>query len=366
MLKPLRVYTDKSHGNEKDWVNHLVHPIRAFWGDGTEDWPQWEQDFLFYKNYFEITSDICKSEIGFLPLTLNYYIKNNHLAKVDKLAGDLEKNGQKLIVWIDGDHSVRYNNSNCIFIRYFGQKSQNKMNEIIQPGDMKTDLLNEFFQGEFQTKEKSEKPIIGFDGIANYPKAKLATLILKNSIQYLSYSILKTAVASDPVIPFLIKRKEILSKISENSAIETNFTIRKSFAPGTIGGNNNAKVDFANNIINSDYTFCLRGAANYSLRFYETLCLGRIPMFINTDCILPFEKDIDWRSICLWVDENEIDYINEKILDFHHSMNKDQFKEKQIYCREIWKKYCTNEGFIFHFYESLIESNLIKNVGALA
>ena len=52
-MKKIRVYTE-NHAPENFWLNHLVHPVRAFWGDGTDDWPKWEKDFLYYKNYFEI------------------------------------------------------------------------------------------------------------------------------------------------------------------------------------------------------------------------------------------------------------------------------------------------------------------------
>ena len=351
-MKKNRIYTE-NHASEKYWLNYLVHPVRAFWGDGTEDWPKWEKDFLFYKDYFEITFDINESDIGFLPLTLNYYIKNNLLSQVDELAKILEKNNKKLIVWIDGDHSVRYKNSNCIFVRYFGQKSENNQNEFIQPGDMKDDLLNEFLQGELQVRDKSDKPIIGFDGIANYPPLKLAGTILKNSVHNLFHSILKTQFSPDPVIPYLIKRKEVLKKLSDQSEIITNFTIRDSFATGTIGENKTARLEYVNNIINSDYTLCYRGAANYSLRLYETLCLGRIPLFIDTDCVLPFENEIPWKDICLWVEESELNHIDEKITDYHGSMNGVQFKEKQSQCRHIWEQYCTKEGFINHFHQFL-------------
>ena len=51
-MKKIRVYTE-NHAPERFWLNHLVHPVRAFWGDGTDDWPKWEKDFLFYKDYFE-------------------------------------------------------------------------------------------------------------------------------------------------------------------------------------------------------------------------------------------------------------------------------------------------------------------------
>jgi len=51
-MKKIRVYTE-NHASEKYWLNHLVHPVRAFWGDGTDDWPKWEKDCRqIWKQYF--------------------------------------------------------------------------------------------------------------------------------------------------------------------------------------------------------------------------------------------------------------------------------------------------------------------------
>ena len=55
MIKQIRVFTEKNHGDTKDWRNHLIHPIRAYWGDGTVDWKKWEKDFDFYKKHFVLT-----------------------------------------------------------------------------------------------------------------------------------------------------------------------------------------------------------------------------------------------------------------------------------------------------------------------
>ena len=88
----------------------------------------------------------------------------------------------------------------------------------------------------------------------------------------------------------------------------------------------------------------MRGGGNYSLRLYETLCLGRIPLFINTDCVLPFENNIDWKELCLWVDENDLDRIGEIVLDFHSSISKKSLRisnymqekcGKNIYLRKV-------------------------------
>ena len=152
--KPLRIYTETNHAPELEWVNHLVHPVRAYWGDGTAEWPKWKKDFQFFKTYFQLTDDINEAAVGFLPMTINYYIKNHKLEKVSELANKMERLHKPLYVWLDGDHDVRYNHSNCIFIKYFGNSAKSIPNELIQPGDVKHDLLQQYFSGNLQIRKK--------------------------------------------------------------------------------------------------------------------------------------------------------------------------------------------------------------------
>ena len=272
------------------------------------------------------------------------------------MADLMEKNNQFLYVWVDGDLSINYHHPNCVFVKYFGNSTIQVKNEIIQPGDMKKDLLHEHYGGHFQKRQKSDVPVIGFDGIANYPKPKLIVTIIKNLLQYASYKLLDAKIKPEPIFPFLLKRKKILAQLIESNKIKTNFEIRSSFAPGTLGKDDQARKEFITNIINSDYTFCFRGGANYSLRFYEALCLGRIPMFINTNCVLPFEDEIDWKNIIIWINSDELDFMVEKIFDFHRSMTNSQFIDKQQYCRELWVKYLSRRGFIKHFHDNIKQS----------
>ena len=44
---------------------------------------------LFYKDNFILTDNAEESDVGFLPMTLNYYIKYNQLYEVDKIADHL-------------------------------------------------------------------------------------------------------------------------------------------------------------------------------------------------------------------------------------------------------------------------------------
>ena len=63
--------------------------------------------------------------------------------------------------------------------------------------------------------------------------------------------ILRSPFEGDTVIPFLLKRKRLLEQLQRIDNITANFTIRNSFALGTIGGQEIARLEFINNILNS-------------------------------------------------------------------------------------------------------------------
>ena len=356
----IKIYTEKNHSLKKDWLKYLIHPIKAYWGDGTLEWSRHKESFKFHKLYFTITEDIKKADVAFLPLTLNYYIKNKVLFKVTKFIDRAKRYNLKSYIWIDGDNQIRFMNdrNDCVFIKYFSYRSKFLMNELIRPGDLKNDLLEIYFKGKLKTKKKSKVPIVGFDGLATYPNVRLINIIIKNIISKLSYNFRLTKIEPDHIFPYLLKRNKILKYLRKSVLIDTNFKIRSIFAEGTLGRKSNSRSEFLNNIISSDYTLCYRGAANYSLRFYEALCLGRIPLLINTDCKLPFEKKINWKEVCLIVEEREIKYIPELILNFHNSHTNEQFIEKQFYCREIWVKNLSTVSFYKNLYKEIENTSI--------
>ena len=73
------------------------------------------------------------------------------------------------------------------------------------------------------------------------------------------------------------------------------------------------RQEYLHNMIDSDYMLVIRGAGNASFRLFETLCSGRIPVLVDTDCVLPYEEQVDWKQYCVWVDQTELPYIAEKV-----------------------------------------------------
>jgi hypothetical protein len=110
------------------------------------------------------------------------------------------------------------------------------------------------------------------------------------------------------------------------------------------------RLEFIKNILDSDYTVCLRGGGNFSVRFYEALSLGRIPIFINTDCILPYDNILDYRRYCVWIEPDEIPYIAEKVVDFHNNLSNKDFRDLQVECRNLWVNWLSRQGFYRNFH----------------
>ena len=140
--------------------------------------------------------------------------------------------------------------------------------------------------------------------------------------------------------------------ISAHPGIDADFIIRDKYTPtlsndrSTLQSGTDIERIFYSNIYETDYTLCLRGYGNWSYRLYETLACGRMPVFIDTDCVLPSVPNVDWKEYCVWIDKSELQYIGEKILHFHSSMSSADFVDRQRGCRELWEKHLTLDGFM--------------------
>jgi hypothetical protein len=185
-------------------------------------------------------------------------------------------------------------------------------------------------------REKSPKPVVAFRGYVGNPLLRTAFRILG-----------KKEKAGG-----LTLRNTLLKKLSSDGRIVTIFEKQNHFSGGIKGITNSdrdtaekVKNEYIRNILSADYTLCVRGAGNFSYRFYEVLAAGRIPLFINTNCVLPFEGEINWRNHCLWVEGGEIDTISDRLVEFHSKNTDDQFVEMQKNNRKLWEDYLSPLGF---------------------
>ncbi|MBT8375892.1 MAG: glycosyltransferase family 47 protein, partial [Bacteroidia bacterium] len=164
-----------------------------------------------------------------------------------------------------------------------------------------------------------------------------------------------------PFFPSSIIRYKYLSKFIKSNVIHTDFILRESYRAGanTEEYKRKSTKEFYTNIEQNSYTLCIRGAGNFSVRFYETLAVGRIPVLIDTDCPLPLNDSIDWNVHCLILKDSDIQSIEQKLLYFHNSFNHEEFDGLQKSNRLLWENKLTRHGY-FKIVHDLFLNNILK------
>jgi hypothetical protein len=145
------------------------------------------------------------------------------------------------------------------------------------------------------------------------------------------------------------ERLYIVEELSKNKNIEVNAIKRLSYFNQRQQQTRPLwKNEFIDNLEKNLFNICNRGCGNFSMRFYETLCAGRIPILVDSNIELPFKNDIDWNeTIILAKSKEELSRKVVRVFD-----NKDVIK-MQKNCKKIWNEYFTEESFIKNMHKML-------------
>lgn len=215
---------------------------------------------------------------------------------------DIEENlkiiNEDIIIVVDDYEGKLINTTNKIILRTSLLKSKKQKNEYPMP----------FVWRSYNFHEpliKTEKPKVGFCGSIKPHKF----------------------------------RKRFLELMENDDRLDCDF-IKKPKYNGT------QTNEFVKCIQNNHFTFCNRGAGNFSMRFYEVLSCGRIPVLINTDLVLPFDSVINWSETIII--GNSYTEMIEKLLKV---WNEDNIVERQKRCYDVFQRYFTKKGFSKEFLE---------------
>lgn len=292
----LNIYSDKSYT-----LPNVPHTIMLFpfWGISDDV----RRHAITYQKYadigtqfFEMTS-IENADLIVAPVAWEKSIDNRQLI-LDLAQFATPQKPIIIFFWHDSDEAVAVSDS--IIFRTSFYKSTQQPNEFAMPA-WSEDVIQTRYAGQLILRDKQEMPIIGFCGYAMTRSSQLIENI-KDIGRYLKDGIAKTR-QKQKKHRYHVMRGNILQRLSKSQLIKSNFIIRNRFH-GAINEQDQAKhqQEYIENMITSDYMLCVRGAGNFSYRLYETLACGRIPVFINTDCVLPYDFIIDWKKYCVWLE----------------------------------------------------------------
>ena len=289
-----------------------------------------------------LTKEISEADVVLLPYSINRYVSTGNLTALERYNNWCAAHKSKGYGYITGDWGLRFPEfENITYFRMGGFRSQlSPLNQGFPV--LLSDHLHRIYGTDVITpREWSDLPVVGFCGHASFSFVKKIKEKLKFIRENMKRSWRSTLTNNmEPIFPSAYHRALLLNNIRKSDQLISNFIYRDQYRAGVKSPREQEETtkQYFENIRNSDYVLCLRGGGNFSVRFYETLLMGRIPVFINTDCLMPFEDQIHWKEHVVWVEWKDREQVVEKILEFHNSLSKPQFKELQLRNRDIWKE----------------------------
>ena len=212
-----------------------------------------------------------------------------------------ERAGRPLLLDYFGDATEPVDGDRVIVLRTSSYRSELSANEVICPPVIE-DIGAEY---GFEPIEKPARPSIGFVGLAQKRGAATPfSRILRYGRQDYLYSALALwSSRYGKRRSGIYFRDRALRTLEHADEIDTDFTTRAYWGRGKRArnriGHDQIRAEFIENMRRNLYLLSVRGRGNFSLRFFEILSAGRIPVQIDTDSPLPLEDEIDYSAFMI-------------------------------------------------------------------
>lgn len=336
VIKPLIFYVNPAWRREDLLHSSFMYP---FWGAPPERGNMLLRGMLFNKREFDttqyqVTDKGDEADMVYMPYS-HSTVRRRYPELLEQCNSTAQKLGLPLLV--DGIEDVQHpiNTSNTYVIRYGGYRFEHNEREVIIP-PFANDLLEMHCNGELQVRAKVEKPVVGFTGWGNLTRYQTLRTIVKELPDRL-YGVFDDRFRTKKKGIFF--RREALRLLQKSPLIITRFIVRDSYSGHAHTASKSVEVlqrEFVDNLLKSDYALDVRGDANASTRLFEILSLGRIPVIIDTERNFPFSDKLDYASFALIVDFRDIDYLPERIAEFHKNILPERFEQMQKNARDAY------------------------------
>ena len=154
-------------------------------------------------------------------------------------------------------------------------------------------------------------------------------------------------------------RERVLRAFEASTAIETRFTRRGTNLGPPMANidmdtdRQHKRVEYVDSVFGCDYALCIRGAGNWSFRFFEALSAGRIPVLIDTDSVLPLSDEVDWERHVCRIPIDRLPAARQILADFHQRLGPKGFELMQTANRELWYSRLSPSAFYLRILREL-------------
>lgn len=149
-------------------------------------------------------------------------------------------------------------------------------------------------------------------------------------------------------------RGKVIKQFKKTPNITFNFIERRGWM--YFDTPQNYQDEFIKNILHNTFSLVMRGNGNYSFRMYEVMSLWKIPVFIDTNCRLPFEEKIDYKRLFVWIPFNDLKNAD-TYLQAYWNKNNHHLEEIWKEIRRVYTDYFTME----QYFKKIIYDIILKH-----
>tara|TARA_Y100000815_G_scaffold275632_2_gene315393 strand:- start:31131 stop:32168 length:1038 start_codon:yes stop_codon:yes gene_type:complete len=304
---------------------------------------------LFEK--FQLVETPEEAHFLIFPLEINKAVEGKGKKAFQRMLTQAKYLKKKLWVYTGGDYGRTFQEPEIMTLRFGGFKTTNASQTYICPTFIEDPIGT--WVPSLTYLPYQAIPEISFTGYASGSRSEWFLNLLAHYRRNFLRLLKKDLSDKQSFFPVAFRRNQFLKKIQKDSRIRTHFILRKKYRAGAHSEieRKHTTQEFFQNMIASPYTFCLRGAGNFSVRFYESLACGRIPVLLDTDVSLPLESIIPWNEHICRVNPKE-DWI-EQIVAFHSKMTEEGFVEMQKNNRKLYQAYLIRHHYFCYWHQEL-------------
>ena len=204
-------------------------------------------------------------------------------------------------------------------------------------------------------RRKGERPLISFCGMGAFPSWKGWVKFYIKNMFYDFWAIVNPLIRARKLGVYW--RRAMMRACERSPLVESHFIVRHSFS-----GNKStieldpaqARQEYLESIVHADFVLAPKGDGNYSNRFLKTLSLGRIPVVVDTDIVLPLEDVIEYSKIMVRVPMSEVAKTPEYVRAFYDNLSQEEWQARQRLAREVFEKYLRQDSFLRYFFQKLV------------
>jgi len=253
-----------------------------------------------------------------------------------------------VLVFVDGDDHVPSPADNAVVFRTSLDRRRRGPRDVALPAWIPD-------PGAQPPRPHNGRAVVGFCGQA-YPLDLDRRKIAKRAKFYARVALTRLGVVERlGKHPAFAQRPRVVRALARASEVDPRVTLRSSMTRLDLDTPTEHRLhaEYLRSLAESDYVLAARGEGNYSFRLYEALAAGRVPLYLDTEAVLPLESVVPWRDLCVVVPQRDARRVGSIAAAAHARTSSDDFVLRQAACRSAWERWLSMDGFFRTVHEQL-------------